>query len=59
MKETGIIRRIDDLGRIAIPKEIRREVLGKSDCTDITMEFFVDEDAIVIKPYKLCDNVQD
>lgn len=26
MKATGIIRRVDDLGRIAIPKEIRREL---------------------------------
>ena len=24
MKETGIVRRIDDLGRVVIPKEIRR-----------------------------------
>ena len=24
MKATGIVRRIDDLGRVAIPKEIRR-----------------------------------
>ena len=26
MNSTGIIRRIDDLGRIAIPKEVRRQV---------------------------------
>lgn len=26
MKSTGIVRRIDDLGRIVIPKEIRREL---------------------------------
>ena len=26
MRETGIIRRIDDLGRICIPKEIRRRL---------------------------------
>ena len=26
MKATGIIRRIDDLGRIQIPKELRKEV---------------------------------
>lgn len=27
MKITGIIRRVDDLGRVVIPKEIRRQVL--------------------------------
>ena len=26
MKATGIVRRIDDLGRVVIPKEIRKEV---------------------------------
>ena len=26
MKATGIVRRIDDLGRIVIPKEIRRNI---------------------------------
>ena len=26
MKATGIIRRVDDLGRIAIPKEIRKQL---------------------------------
>ena len=29
MKETGIVRRIDDLGRVVIPKEIRRTMLIK------------------------------
>lgn len=33
MKITGIIRRVDDLGRIVIPKEIRRQVFGKTDAT--------------------------
>ena len=28
MKATGIIRRIDDLGRIQIPKELRKQVFG-------------------------------
>ena len=29
MKATGIVRRIDDLGRVVIPKEIRRTMLIK------------------------------
>lgn len=28
MKTTGLVRRIDDLGRIQIPKEIRKQVFG-------------------------------
>ena len=28
MKATGIIRRMDDLGRIQIPKELRKQVFG-------------------------------
>lgn len=41
MKSTGIIRRIDDLGRIAIPKEIRRTLkIREND----PMEFFLGKD---------------
>ena len=29
MKATGIVRRIDDLGRVVIPKEIRRNIKNK------------------------------
>lgn len=28
MKATGIVRRVDDLGRIVMPKEIRRDTVG-------------------------------
>ena len=37
MKATGIVRRIDDLGRVAIPKEIRRtmRIRGGRPLTDI------------------------
>ena len=28
MKATGIVRRIDDLGRVVIPKEIKRKMTG-------------------------------
>lgn len=40
MKATGIIRRIDDLGRIVLPKEIRRSLnVNEGDA----MEIYVDE----------------
>ena len=48
MKSTGIIRRIDDLGRIVIPKEIRRTLrIGEGS----PMEIFVTEEGILLKKY--------
>lgn len=49
MRATGIVRRIDNLGRIVIPKEIRR-VLRIRD--DDPVEIFTDEDGkIILKKY--------
>ena len=48
MKSTGVIRRIDELGRIVIPKEIRRN-LGIRDGENI--EIFTDNDSIILKKY--------
>lgn len=45
MKATGIIRRIDDLGRIAIPKEIRR-TLGIKEGDPL--EIYTDNDGNII-----------
>lgn len=39
MKSTGIIRRIDDLGRVVIPKEIRRTLCLKE---GVPLELYVD-----------------
>ena len=48
MKETGIIRRIDDLGRIVIPKEIRRTLrIREGD----PMEIFLEDGAVIFKKY--------
>ncbi|MDD6278637.1 MAG: AbrB/MazE/SpoVT family DNA-binding domain-containing protein [Oscillospiraceae bacterium] len=39
MKATGIVRRIDDLGRVVIPKEIRRTMrIREGDPSKITLE---------------------
>ena len=39
MKATGIVRRIDDLGRVVIPKEIRRPIrIREGDPSLITLE---------------------
>ncbi len=48
MKETGIIRKIDELGRIVLPKEIRRS-LGIKDGEDL--EIFVDKEGIYLQKY--------
>ena len=48
MKSTGVVRRIDELGRIVIPKEIRRN-LGIRDGEN--MEIFIENDSIILKKY--------
>ena len=41
MKATGIVRRIDDLGRVVIPKEIRRTMLiREGDPSQTTLEWW-------------------
>jgi len=49
MKATGIVRRIDDLGRVVIPKEIRRTLrIREGD----PLEIFVDKDGeVILKKY--------
>ncbi|MEH7217881.1 AbrB/MazE/SpoVT family DNA-binding domain-containing protein [Bacillus toyonensis] len=48
MKATGIVRKIDNLGRFVIPKETRR--ILQVDTGD-TLEIFVEEDAIILQKY--------
>ena len=41
MKETGIVRRIDDLGRVVIPKEIRRTMrIKEGETSFMTLTLF-------------------
>ena len=58
MKATGIIRRMDDLGRIQIPKELRKKVftIDRWNSVGVPFEFFIDEDSVVIKIYKENEN---
>jgi len=60
MKATGIVRRVDDLGRIVLPKELRDTLhIDEKD----PMEFYVREDSIVLKKYQpgcnICGSVED
>ena len=56
MKTTGVIRRIDDLGRIVIPKEIRRNLRIKN---GDTLEVFVDVDSVILKKYSPIESIED
>lgn len=48
MKATGIVRRIDDLGRVVIPKEIRRSTnIREGD----PLEIFLEDGGVVFKKY--------
>ena len=49
MKATGIIRRIDDLGRVVIPKEVRRTLKIKE---GDPLEMFLDRDCVCFKKYE-------
>ena len=52
MKATGIVRRIDDLGRIVIPKEIRRTMrIREGD----PLELFLDGNNIVFSKYEVSE----
>ena len=57
MKATGIVRRIDDLGRVVIPKEIRRTLrIREGD----PLEIFTDRDGgVILKKYSPIEELTD
>ena len=56
LKSTGITRKIDELGRIVIPKEIRRN-LGIRDGE--SLEIFTDEDSIILKKHSQIERYEE
>ncbi len=49
MKSTGIIRKIDELGRIVLPIELRRKMdISEKD----SLEIYVDGDTVILKKYE-------
>lgn len=56
MKSTGITRKIDELGRIVVPKEIRRN-LGIRDGE--SLEIFTDDDSIILKKHSQMERFED
>lgn len=60
MKSTGIVRRIDDLGRIVLPAELRRTLdIGERE----NMEIYVEGTSIVLKKFRptciFCESARD
>lgn len=51
MKSTGIVRKVDDLGRIVLPIELRRTLGIKY--TD-SLEVFTEDNTIILKKYAPC-----
>ena len=56
MKTTGIIRRIDDLGRVVIPKELRKTLRIKN---GESLEIFVDNEDIILKKYSPMESIEE
>ena len=60
MKSTGIVRPVDRMGRIVIPKEIRAQLNVTNDKD--SFEIFMDGDRIILKKYQptcvFCDSVE-
>ncbi len=56
MKATGIVRRIDDLGRVVIPKEIRLTLNIKE---GDPLELWRDGDMVAFKKYEVMPAVED
>ena len=56
MKATGIIRRIDDLGRIVIPKEIRKNLRIKE---GDNLEIFVQNEEVILRKYSMMNKIND
>ena len=56
MKATGIIRRVDDLGRVIIPKEIRRQLMIRE---GDSLEIYVDGERIVYEKYFSAASITD
>ncbi len=54
MKTTGMVRRIDELGRIVIPKEIRKQLMMKE---GESISFYLEEDKIVLTKFSMLNKL--
>lgn len=61
MKSTGMVRAVDKMGRVVIPKEIRKQLQVKNDID--SFEIYMDGDEVILKKYRptciFCDSLTD
>ena len=61
MKPTGMVRAVDKMGRVVIPKEIRRQLKVENDVD--SFEIYMDDDKVILKKYQptciICDSLAD
>ena len=55
MKTTGVIRRIDELGRIVIPKEIRKNLRIKN---GDSLEVYLEDNSVILKKYSQIESLE-
>lgn len=56
MKETGMVRKVDHLGRLVLPMELRRNLgIGTGD----PVEFYVDGELLILKKYDAAGSVEE
>ena len=59
MKSTGMVRAVDKMGRVVIPKEIRRQLKVENDVD--SFEIYMDDDKVILKKYQptciFCDSL--
>ena len=56
MKATGIIRRLDDLGRIVIPRDVRRQLRFRE---GDPLELFIEKNGVLFKKYSPITSIND
>lgn len=61
MKSTGIVRPVDKMGRVVIPKEIRKMLKVENDVD--SFEIYMEDDRIILKKFQptciFCDSLAD
>lgn len=60
MKSTGIVRKVDELGRVVLPMELRRTLnIGDKD----SLEIFIEDESIILRKYErgcqYCGSIED
>ena len=61
MKSTGMVRAVDKMGRVVIPKEIRKQLKVENDVD--SFEIYMENDKVILKKYQptciFCDSLSE